>query len=81
MEPIALSDQQMDLVYSACRPLAPEARDEFLRALANALDGGPVGDGNLWRAIQQLQERFRKPPEIDPRSTVCSRRQVGPAIP
>jgi hypothetical protein len=38
-KPIALSDSDMDHVYAACRPLAPDRRDGFLQALAAELRG------------------------------------------
>jgi hypothetical protein len=80
--PIALSDQQLDAVYAACRPLAPEVRDEFLRRLANALDGGPVGDGQLWRTIKALQRELFQPPDLTKHAgRTVHRTPSGPPIP
>jgi hypothetical protein len=61
--PIALSDEDMDHVYAACRPLAPARRDDFLRALAEELRGKPVGPGSVGRAIRELQREFFDPPQ------------------
>jgi hypothetical protein len=78
MAPIPLSETQWDLVYGTTRLLPEEARAEFVRELAAILDGGPVGDGQLWRTIRELQRRFWKPPPPE-RSWVNAhtRRRVG----
>jgi hypothetical protein len=79
---IVLSAEQMSYVYLACQPLPPEAHEAFLIRLAEALsrEPKPIGDGALGRAIRALQGEFRPLPTVDPRSTVRSRRRVGPAI-
>jgi hypothetical protein len=66
MAPISLSDQQLDAVYAACRPLLQADRDRFLRALANVHADGPQppGDGALWRAIKDLQREYFRPPAV-----------------
>jgi hypothetical protein len=80
MAPIELTDSQMDMVFHACEPLPPDARDAFVRDLANALAGSPsVGDGLLWREIRAAQKRHWKPPKEKPPDQW--RRRVGPTIP
>jgi hypothetical protein len=39
LTPTMLSDQQWDALFHACRPLPPDTRDAFVRALANRLSG------------------------------------------
>ena len=57
--PIGLTDEQMNMVYSAAGPLEPRARSAFLEALASALRGrGEIGDGELHRAIAEAQRRY-----------------------
>jgi hypothetical protein len=62
MRPIPLSDDEMDAVYRACRPLAPRQRDGFLRALAAELQGREIGPGSVGRAIAVVQKRYFDPP-------------------
>ena len=42
--PIALADQQLEIVKSAARHISPEGRGEFLQSIADALSGGQCGD-------------------------------------
>ena len=79
---VPLTCAQADAVYAALQPLPSNARDEFLRALAAAIDGrSDIGDGELWRLIKDLQRLFFTPPPAE-RSRVNdhTRRRVGPAI-
>ena len=62
--PIALSDEQMDAVMAAARPLAPDLRSPFLAAVAHALRGVPVGDGSVHRIICDVQKEFFDPPDL-----------------
>ena len=49
----------------ACQPLAPEARDGFLRAVAASLQScAEVGPGVVHRAIVAAQSEFFDPPEF-----------------
>jgi hypothetical protein len=48
---LRLSDSELDQVYAACRPLAPDRRDAFLQALAAELRDKPIGPGSVHRAI------------------------------
>ena len=67
LQPIGVSDNQLDMIMRACAPLEPVDRDPFLRALAAALCGEPqpLGDGAVYRACKALQREFFKPPVIE----------------
>ena len=57
--PIAVSDQQLSQIMTAAAVLAPSDRDEFLRALADALrDESELGDGVLARTIRHVSALF-----------------------
>jgi hypothetical protein len=80
MAPIMLSDQQWDALFHACRPLPPDTRDAFVRALANRLSGeSAVGDGQLARAIQETLKQFWRPPPPD-KPPNHTRKRVGAAL-
>jgi hypothetical protein len=52
MPPIKLTDDEMNAVYAACRPLHVTDRDAFLQAIADALrQRGEFGPGAVYRAI------------------------------
>ena len=65
--PLALTDDQLTAVFHGAQPLRPQDRDDYLRAVANALanGGGPVGDGDVNRAIRAAQKKFFDPPQLD----------------
>ena len=63
-KPLALSDSELDAVMSAAAPLSVEMRDPFLRAVAHALRGVPVGDGSVHRICCELQRQFFDPPDL-----------------
>jgi hypothetical protein len=65
--PLALTDGQLTAILHGAQPLRPHDRDDFLRAVANALanGGGPVGDGDVNRAIRAAQKKFFDPPQLD----------------
>jgi len=65
MPPIRLSDSELDAVMSAARPLAVERRDEFLQAVANALQGcGEIGPGVVHRICAEAQRQHFDPPDL-----------------
>jgi hypothetical protein len=64
-KPIALSDAEMDHVYAACRPLAPDRRDGFLQALARELQEREIGPGTVHRAIVKVQREYFDPPMLE----------------
>ena len=66
-QPLALTDDQLTAILHGAQPLRPHDRDDFLREVANALanSGGPVGDGDVNRAIRAAQRKFFDPPQLD----------------
>jgi hypothetical protein len=61
-KPLRLNDDELSQIMLACQPLAPEARDGFLRAVANALHGcAEVGPGSVHRAIVAAQREHFSP--------------------
>jgi hypothetical protein len=63
--PVRLTDDELSAVMLACQPLAPEARDGFLEAVAASLQTcGEVGPGSVHRAIVVAQREFFDPPEF-----------------
>jgi hypothetical protein len=52
---IALNDQQLEIVMTLARPLAPWQRDQFLQAVARRLAGVEVGDGAVHAAAVAAQ--------------------------
>jgi len=66
MTPLKLTDDEMNAVYAACRPLHVADRDAFMQALADALrQRGEIGPGAVHRAIRDVQRRFFRPPEFE----------------
>ena len=65
--PLALSDEQLDAITSATRPLQPQERQAFLAALGIMFQGrDEIGDGELARALRDVQrEHFRPPTETE----------------
>jgi hypothetical protein len=68
MPPIRLTDEELSAIMLACQPLAPEARDGFVRAVAASLQSCPeIGPGTVYRAIEQAQRAHFDPPADLPR--------------
>ena len=64
-QPICLSDSELQAVMDACRPLAPHARDRFLRRVAEAICALPErGDGAIHRAIRSVWREHYDPPDL-----------------
>jgi hypothetical protein len=65
--PILLDQRQFLAVANAAAALFPSDRDPFIAAVAAELEGQPLGDGSLGRAIARAQSRFSHPePEARP---------------
>jgi hypothetical protein len=65
MPPIKLSDDELNVVLAAARPLAVEMRDPFLHAVARALSGRDVvGPGTVHQVCRELQRQFFDPPDL-----------------
>jgi hypothetical protein len=60
--PLRLTDDQLTAVLRAATPLATGDRDAFLRDVAAALQGREVGDGEVYRTIARVQQRYYDPP-------------------
>ena len=60
---LALSDEELDVVFDLARPLEPQLRDPFFRSLATELERYPeTGVGLVFRVGKQLQRDFLRPP-------------------
>ena len=56
--PLRLTDQELDAVFAAARPLEPGLRDPFLQAVANALNGaGEIGPSSIRRTSRPARCR------------------------
>jgi len=65
MPPLRLSDDELDAVMLAARPLRPDDRDAFLQEVANALAGcSEIGPGTVAKACRAAQRKFFDPPEL-----------------
>jgi hypothetical protein len=65
MAPIPLTDEQLDAIFCAARPLRVADRDAFLQDVAAALQGRQeIGDGDIHRAVQAAQRKFWDPPQL-----------------
>jgi hypothetical protein len=63
--PLRLTDAQLSAIWSAAAPLAPQDRDPFVRAVGQVLqERREVGDGDVHRAIRELQRRHFDPPDL-----------------
>ena len=47
----------------AAEPLARTDRAAFLEAVVAALEGRPIGDGQVFRAIREVQGRYLDAPK------------------
>jgi hypothetical protein len=64
--PIALSDDELDAIMYAARPLAPRDRAAFLQLVAVRLRGlGEIGDGLVARVCRESAREFWRAPELD----------------
>jgi hypothetical protein len=81
MPPLALSDEQLDAVFRAARPLRVADRDAFLQEVAAALQGrSEIGDGDVYRAIAEVQRKFWDPPQLAISRQSIPARQTKPAV-
>ena len=61
-KPVRLTDDELSAIMLACQPLAPEARDGFLQAVAQGLSScAEVGPGSVHRAIVSGAARAFQP--------------------
>jgi hypothetical protein len=60
---LALSDEELNVVFDLARPLDPTLRDPFLRSVAAELERHPdIGPGLIFRVGKTLQRDFLRPP-------------------
>jgi hypothetical protein len=64
MKPIALSDDQLSQILRCAAPLTPADRSDFLRDVAQALNGQELGDGLILRTCREIQKRYWRAPEM-----------------
>jgi hypothetical protein len=63
--PLAFTDEQIAAIMNAAQPLARADRAAFLEAVVAALEGRPIGDGAVFRAIREVQGRYLEPQRGD----------------
>jgi hypothetical protein len=59
MRPIAFTDQHMQQIAMAARPLPPNLRGGYLERVAALLAGRDFGDGDVHRAVMMAQREAR----------------------
>ena len=65
MRPIRLSDDELDAVLAAARPLAVERRDAFLQQVATGLQAcTEIGPGVVYRVVAATQRAFFNAPDL-----------------
>jgi hypothetical protein len=65
MSPIRLTDDELDALMAAARPLAVERRDAFLQEVASWLKRcGELGPGVVYRVCAEVQRQFFDPPDF-----------------
>jgi hypothetical protein len=62
--PLQLTDDQLDAIMRAAAPLARDAREPFLEAVAARLRDREIGDGTVYLAIREVQRRHFDPPLV-----------------
>lgn len=62
---VSLTDDDFAAVMTAAQPIAPDRRPDFLRDVANALQGCRcIGPGAVHRAIVEAQRAHFDPPAL-----------------
>jgi hypothetical protein len=60
---LKLSDEQLDQVFRAARPLRVRDRDAFLQMIADRLRDCPEpGDGQVFQVVREAQRALYDPP-------------------
>jgi hypothetical protein len=62
--PLALSDDQLDVVRRGAQSLHPRDRSQYLQTVASLLTDCEVGDGSVARAVAAAQRQHRIPPDL-----------------
>jgi DNA-directed RNA polymerase specialized sigma24 family protein len=58
--PLALTDDQLQIIRRAAAPLHPHDRSAFLERVARALSDIEAGDGVVARAARDAQQHFMR---------------------
>jgi hypothetical protein len=58
---IPLTRPQLLAIITGAACLFPPDRSEFIAAVMRELDGQPIGDGSVFRAVAAVQGRFHHP--------------------
>jgi hypothetical protein len=61
--PIPISEPQYLAIFNAAAALCPSDRDQFVASVAHELEGKPIGDGAVARAVVSAFRVFFHPPE------------------
>jgi hypothetical protein len=63
--PLRLSDDELNAVMAAARPIDVSRRDAFLQRVAVTLQGcNEIGPGVVYRVAAQVQREFFDPPDL-----------------
>jgi hypothetical protein len=63
MPSVRLASDEIDIVLAAALPLDRDAREPFVHAVMDALQGRD-GPGLVWRVCKEIQPRFFRPPVL-----------------
>jgi hypothetical protein len=64
MPPSKLADAELDAVFNAARPLAPNVREDFLKEVADRLSSYPVVAPGTVHLVCFETRRFFEPPDL-----------------
>ena len=63
--PLRLTDDELDIVMNACRPIAPHRRNAFMTDIASELSRYPeLGPGVVHRACATVQKKHFDVPDL-----------------
>jgi hypothetical protein len=63
-KPITVTSSQFDHILSVAQPLAAGQREAYAVDVATSLQGQPIGDGSVGRAIREAFAMHFIPPEL-----------------
>jgi hypothetical protein len=75
---LSFSNDEMTVLLSLARPIAPEQRPQFIDAVAAAIEarGGPSGPGVVHQVGRLIQRQFWEPPSISPNASAPQHHRV-----
>jgi hypothetical protein len=66
MQPLRLTDDQINAIFAVSHPLPPDSRSAFLEHCARELAQLPaIGDGAVHRVVMQVQQLYFDPPSLE----------------